>query len=170
MVQWKSQNQVSETGNQEHQDFVLLKVKSIIHQQSEPKFSLLILLQIFSQTYTFQKMINQTLPNLSPYLLPSDTLLQYPLVQRWPPPVATIIKHTYSLNKSIFEHHCIPSKSVTYKKKPLHLSRGTSGCQPKCTLFLTPLSGAVFQALSHGVIFFRLLALGAGVGSEMFRE
>ena len=35
-----------------------------------------------------------------------------------------------------------------------HLSKGTSGCQQKCTQFLTLFSGTVFHALSHGVIRF----------------
>ena len=35
-----------------------------------------------------------------------------------------------------------------------HLSKGSSGRKQKCTRFLTPLSGTVFHALSHGVIHF----------------
>ena len=35
-----------------------------------------------------------------------------------------------------------------------HLSKGPSGQKQKCTRFLTPFSGTVFHALSHGVIHF----------------
>ena len=35
-----------------------------------------------------------------------------------------------------------------------HLSKGSSGRKQKCTQFLTPFSGIVFHALSHGVVHF----------------
>ena len=35
-----------------------------------------------------------------------------------------------------------------------HLSKGSSGSKQKCTQFLTPFSGTVFDALSHGAIHF----------------
>ena len=40
------------------------------------------------------------------------------------------------------------------KESTAHLSKGSSGCKQKCTQFLTPFTGIVFHALSHGVIHF----------------
>ena len=43
----------------------------------------------------------------------------------------------------------------THLRRPdPHLSIDTYGCKQKCTQFLTPFSGTVFYAPSHGVIHF----------------
>ena len=55
-----------------------------------------------------------------------------------------------------------------YIKRTPHLSKGSCGRKQKCTQFLTPFSGTVFHALSHGVIHFVQIVSFKNLKMEVF--